>query len=55
MIRKEIKFSRKTVDAVQDYANEYCEGNFNMATRRLVSDALGLVKLIKDKRNDKNT
>ena len=38
-MRKLIDF-KELSQAIQDYADEYCEGNFSMAVRKLVRKAL---------------
>lgn len=40
MIRKEIKFPNELVKSIQDYADLFCEGNFNMAVRQLAKKGL---------------
>lgn len=41
-------------EAVQDYANKHCEGNFNLAVRVLIRRALELFKEpdLRSKEND---
>jgi hypothetical protein len=40
MIRKEIKFHPELAKAVQEYADSFCEGNFNMAVRMMIKKEL---------------
>lgn len=40
--KKEIGFTLYQIKEIQSYADEKCEGNFNMATRQLVR--IGLTK-----------
>lgn len=49
MKRKEIKFNDVLSDAVQTYADDNYEGNFNMTVRVLCSAGLTYFKNIKDK------
>ena len=40
MVRKEIGFPEDLQKSIQKYADENCEGNFNMAVRQLVKLSL---------------
>ena len=49
-MKKLIDFKdKKLVDKIQDYANEHCEGNFNMAVRQLTFNALGRIESLASK------
>lgn len=40
MIRKEIQFQEELAKAIQEYADSFCEGNFNMAVRMLTKKGM---------------
>lgn len=40
MIKKECRFQEELNEAIQQYADSFCEGNFNMAVRQLCNKGL---------------
>lgn len=47
-MKKLIDFKdKKLVEEIQEHADEYCEGNFNMAVRMLTVTAIARIKALK--------
>ena len=40
MIKKEVRFQEALNIAIQEYADLFCEGNFNLAVRQLIKKGL---------------
>ena len=52
MIYKRLGFYLDLERKIQEYADEYCEGNFNLAVRKLSKQALA--RNLKDKCNEQD-
>lgn len=53
-MKKLIDFkNEQLVDKIQSYADEMCEGNFNMAVRMLTLVAVEMFSDVNDERGDK--